>query len=84
MKHYRCGSLIYRDDGVNIFVAYYYKMEFFESIYTRRVFNSMVDAGFMKECEPPKAKPFYKNVDFWHNAALITILLILSMGFIFL
>lgn len=54
MKHYRCGSLIYRDDGVNIFVAYYDKMEFFESIYTRRVFNSMVDAGFMKECEPPK------------------------------
>lgn len=28
MKHYRCGSLIYRDDWVNIFVAYYDKMEF--------------------------------------------------------
>lgn len=50
----------------------------------KEMFYHRMEKGKYILVENKNENPFYKNGDFWHNAALITILLIISMGFIFL
>lgn len=86
MKYYQeheQSCMIYRTDGITVECTRRDNIDFFESAYTVEIFELSVAYGILKECDPvyPKKK---LSRDFWHNAVLITILLILSMGFIFL
>lgn len=89
MKYYQSSEqpdgMIYRTDGNVVECALKKNMMFIESFFNVVRFCKAVEKGVFIECEKPEVhKPFYKNGDFWGNSVLIILLLIITIGSIFL
>ena len=85
MKYYQGSHLdmIYCTDGKIVECAKRSNNIFYKSEFTIECFNRAIKNGTFKECDPVIEQKKKLGSDFWHNAVLITILLILAMGFIF-